>query len=270
MPAIELPKSMQRLARRAYESLALRRPAGEDLIPPARLHTVGDTDFRATGDEFFGLFRELVGLRPDDRVLDVGCGIGRIARPLTGYLNDEGSYDGFDVAEIAIKWCSRNYTPRHPNFHFRHVAVANGSYNPSGAQPAETFVFPYENASFDFVFLTSVFTHMMPAEVQRYAGEIERVLAPGGRCLSTFFLLNDASRALIGAGRSTQPFHDVVPPYAIVDPENPEAAVAYEEQWAMETLTAAGLTPRRPPNYGSWPGRETFTSYQDIVISDKG
>lgn len=242
---------------------------GDDLIPPARLHTVGDTDFRATGDEFFGLFRDLVDLRPDDRVLDVGCGIGRIARPLAGYLKDGGSYDGFDVAEIAIKWCSRNYGPRHPNFRFRHVEVANGSYNPAGAQSAETFTFPYEAASFDFVFLTSVFTHMVPAEVRRYIEEIERVLAPGGRCLSTFFLLNDESRALIEAGRSTQSFRDVEPPYAIVDPENPEAAVAYEEEWALDTLSTAGLSPRRPPSFGSWPGRETFTSYQDIVISDK-
>lgn len=260
---------MRALSRRVFESVALRRTGGEPLVPPARLHTVGDTDFRATGDEFMALFRDLVDLRPDERVLDVGCGIGRLARPLAGYLSSAGSYDGFDVAEIAIKWCQRHYAEAHHNFRFTYVNVANGSYNPDGGVPAERFCFPYPDASFDFVYLTSVFTHMMPAATERYVDEIARVLAPGGRCLLTFFLLNDESRGLIGQGRSTQPFADVEAPYAVVDPAIPERAVAYEEPWVLTLLSEAGLSPRMPPNYGSWCGRESFTSYQDIVVADR-
>lgn len=237
-------------------------------MPPRRLHTVGDSDFRSTGEEFFALFRRLVDLQPSERVLDAGCGIGRLARPLAGYLDSSGSYDGFDVAEVAIRWCSRHYAREHPNFHFRYVNVANSSYNPVGAVPAEQFTFPYADASFDFVFLTSVFTHMMPAAVERYVDEIVRVLAPGGRCLLTFFLLEPGSRELLAEGRSSQAFFDVEPPYAIVDRESPEAAVAYEQDWAIDLLRRAGLQPRLPPAYGSWCGRSKFTSYQDIVLAD--
>lgn len=264
-----LPSSIRNARRRAYEVVALRRSAGDPLVPPPRLHDVGDSDFRATGDEFLELFRDLVDLQPEDRVLDVGCGIGRLARPLAGYLSPEGSYDGFDVAEIAVEWCQRHYRERHPNFHFTYVDVANGSYNPDGSSSAQALAFPYPDASFDFVFLTSVFTHMMPSEVERYLEEIARVLAPGGRCLVTFFLLNESSRELIEQGRSTQSFRDVAPPYAVVDPDHPEAAIAYEEPWAMESLARAGLRPRLPLRYGSWCGRETYLSYQDIVIADK-
>ena len=264
-----LPPLIRTLRRRVFESVALRFTGGEPLVPPTRLHTVGDSDFRATGEEFFGLFRGLVDLRPEDRVLDVGCGIGRIARPLAGYLSASGSYDGFDVAEIAIKWCQRHYGPKCPNFHFEYVNLANGSYNPSGGSRAEAFSFPYAAESFDFVFLTSVFTHMMPAEVERYMQEIARVLAPGGRCLMTFFLLNEQSRELIAQGRGGQRFAHFTPPYAVVDPAAPEDAVAYDEDWVSTRLAAASLRLRDPVRYGSWCGRDVFTSYQDIVIADR-
>lgn len=260
---------MRTIARRAFEFVALRRTAGDPLVPPARLHVVGDSDFRATGDEFLGLFRDLVDLRPDERVLDVGCGIGRIARALADYLGPNGSYDGFDVAEVAIKWCQRHYRVQYPNFHFTHVNVANGSYNPHGGASADRFSFPYPDASFDFAFLTSVFTHMMPSEIERYMREIARVLAPGGRCLATFFLLNDESRRLIQESRSTQPFVDVQAPYAVVDTANPESAIAYEQEWVLSRLSTAGLRARTPVRYGSWCGRDSFTSYQDIVIADR-
>jgi SAM-dependent methyltransferase len=269
MHRFDVPQMLSPLRRRAFEEVALRLTGGEPLVPPARLHPVGDSDFRSTGEEFLTLFRDLVDLVPEDRVLDVGCGIGRMARPLAGYLSSAGSYDGFDVSEIAIRWCQRHYARRHPNFRFTHVNVANSSYNPTGGVAAEEFSFPYPSSSFDFVFLTSVFTHMMSAGIERYVAEISRVLVPGGRCLATFFLLNEESRELIEGGRSTQPFVDVAAPYAIVDPASPEHAVAYEETWVRSQLDHVGLSARVPPRFGSWCGRAEFTSYQDIVIADR-
>ncbi len=29
--------------------------------------------------------------------LDIGCGVGRVALPLTDYLDDSGGYDGFNA-----------------------------------------------------------------------------------------------------------------------------------------------------------------------------
>jgi SAM-dependent methyltransferase len=263
------PSPIRTLRRRAFETVALRLTGGDQLTPPARLHVVGDSDFRETGDEFLRLFRELVDLQAGESVLDVGCGIGRIARALAGYISPDGSYEGFDVAEVAVRWCQRHYRSAHPNFGFTYVDVENGSYKPEGTAPAEDFSFPYADGSFDFAFLTSVFTHMMPAEVQRYSTELRRVLRPGGRCLATFFLMNDESRGLIAEGKGTQPFLHDDPPCSLVDPAAPESAIAYEEPWVLASLADAGLRPRVPPRYGSWCGRERFTSYQDIIVADR-
>src|SRR5207302_825955 len=82
-----------------------------------------------------GHFRDLAALRRDERVLDVGCGIGRMARPLAGYLGPEGSYDGFDVNREGIAWCQERYAG-HPNFRFTAVDLHNRRYNPQGAQAA--------------------------------------------------------------------------------------------------------------------------------------
>src|SRR5438270_697411 len=72
--------------------------------------------------------------------------------------------------------------------------------------------FPYKDESVGFVFLTSVFTHMLRADVEHYVGEIVRVMKPKARCLITYFLLTNDSRVLIEQGQSTLTF-----PYVIKD-----------------------------------------------------
>ena len=48
------------------------------------------------GRRFLEQFVALGGLKPDHHVLDVGCGIGRMALPLTTFLSAGGEYREFD------------------------------------------------------------------------------------------------------------------------------------------------------------------------------
>jgi SAM-dependent methyltransferase len=263
------------LRERVRDSLRLRtldlrdRMSGraDRLVPPRRLDFVGHSDFIATGDEYLTQFVELGGLQPADAVLDVGCGIGRMARPLTGYLSSDGSYDGFDVNREGIGWCRRRYA-RHENFRFQVADLFNRRYNPRGAHSAAEYRFPYADASFDFVILTSVLTHLLEAEADHYLAETGRVLRPGGRVFATFFLLDDDTRAAIADGRAGLQFLDAHEHVAVVDEAVPEEAVAYDAGWARERLGEHGME-QRSVTPGTWSGREDATSFQDIVIAER-
>jgi SAM-dependent methyltransferase len=258
----------QPLTERVRDSLRLRALDAKDrvsgradrLVPPRRLDFGGHSDFVETGDEFLGYFVELGGLQPHHAVLDVGCGIGRMARPLTGYLDSAGSYDGFDVNRDGIGWCRRRYA-RHGSFRFQVADLYNRRYNPRGAHAASEYRFPYDDGRFDLVVATSVLTHLLESEAEHYLDEIKRVLKPDGRALLTFFLLNDESRRLIGEGASALPFLDPHDHVSVVDADLPEEAVAYDEGWVRERLGEIDV------RYGSWCGREAYTSFQDLVVA---
>ena len=194
--------------------------------------------------------------------------VAHAARPLTGYLGSEGSYDGFDVNREGIGWCRRRYA-KHRNFHFQVADLYNRRYNPRGAHAASEYRFPYDDARFDFVILTSVLTHLREAEADHYLAETARVLRPGGRVLATFFLLDDSTRAAIADGRSGLRFLDPEAHVAVVDDEVPEEAVAYDTGWMRERLAAHGMS-ERTIAHGTWSGREDGRSFQDIVVAERG
>lgn len=239
------------------------------LMPPRRMIFIGDGDFRKTGQEFFRLFQELGGLNPEARVLDVGSGIGRMAIPLIPFLKGAGSYDGIEIVRDGVDWCAGNISPKHPRFKFHWVNVYNLEYNPQGRIKASEYRFPFPDDSFDFIFLTSVFTHMMPADLENYISEIARVMSPGGRLFATFFLLNPESRNLIRKGSSTLDLKHEGPGYLTINPTMPECAIAFPEEYVLGLLEKKGFSVQTPVHYGSWSGRSKFTSYQDIVLASK-
>jgi SAM-dependent methyltransferase len=239
------------------------------LVPPPELHFVGGGDFQAMGAEFLRLFVGLGRLKSTDRVLDVGCGNGRMAVPLTGFLTATGSYEGFDIVPGGIDWCQAQVTSRFPNFHFTLADVFNQAYNRRGRGDAASFVFPYESNSFDFAIVTSVFTHLRPADLENYLAEVARVLKPGGRLFGTLFLVTDDNRSLVRAGRATLKFRESRHGFWYTNRFMPEAAVGYDESTILSLCQCFGLDVDRPLHYGQWSARTDFTSYQDILTATK-
>lgn len=268
MPVSSLvPRALRRPLRHLYNKLSYAASVargGDPLMPPGGLHSVGDSDFRRTGDEFLTHFIDLAALQPGDRVLDIGCGTGRMARPLTAYLTD-GSYDGVDIVSESIAWCRRAYR-HHPNFRFHHTDIYNKAYNPSGIAAAD-YRFPFPDSSFDFIFLTSVFTHMLTRDVEHYLDEIARVLAPGGRVLITAFLLDERTRALIEAGSARFTFAHPLEGCRVEDRDIPENAVAYDGEAFRTMIENRGLSVDSV-HPGAWRGASGL-SFQDMVIASR-
>lgn len=165
-----------------WETLTNKRQKYE---PPKGLIYIGSGNFIAQGLRHLELLKKYLYLKPDDDVLDVGCGIGRTAIPLTSYLSHKGSYEGFDVVEKGVKWCNKKIKKDFPNFNFTYVPLRNDLYN-NFKETAHSFKFPYEDNSFDKIFLFSVFTHMLVDEIANYLSEIKRVLKPGGYVYQLF------------------------------------------------------------------------------------
>ena len=192
-----------------------------------------------------------------------------MAVPLTEYLTAKGSYEGFDIVPEAIRWCRRAIGRRHPNFGFKVADLYNKTYNPGGRYHAHEFPFPYPDGSFDFVILTSVFTHLLPRDTDHYLAEISRVLVPGGRMFGTFFLLNEESLRLIAGGKSERAFAHELPDCRVDNLHVPEDAVAYDEAFILGLVARHGLSIPGPIRYGKWCGRTPWTSFQDIVVAVK-
>jgi SAM-dependent methyltransferase len=266
-----LPRPVRRALRMCYflslDGMDLCLQRRRDLVPPRWLNPIGDGDFATTGEEFLDYFIRLGGLEPSHRVLDVGCGIGRMARPLTKYLTS-GTYQGFDILPAGIEWCQKNITLRFPNFRFTLADIRNREYNEHGLVPASRYHFPYADEHFDFALLTSVFTHLLMPDLSRYLSELSRVLRHGGRCLATFFLVNPQSRELMDAGRSSLEFSSALPGCWTANPKVPETAVGYDEKDIERLAGENGLT-LQSLNYGKWCGRAEYLSYQDIAVLEK-
>src|SRR3954469_9929210 len=104
---------------------------------------------------------ERLGLEGAARVLDVGCGTGRLARWIAERLGPKGSVVGIDPLEHRIS-VARS--------HAGAVRFEVGQSEDLGA---------FEDSSFDAVCLSSVL-HWV-SDKARALAEIRRVLRPGGR-----------------------------------------------------------------------------------------
>jgi len=121
-------------------------------------------------------FRFLVeqGLRPEHRLLDVGCGALRGGVHFARFL-DRGHYYGIDCNHSLIKAGRRELALA--GLAQRDVTLAvNGDFDCSGF-----------GVEFDYAIAISLFTHLCMNHVVRCLAEVRRALRPGGRFLATFF-----------------------------------------------------------------------------------
>ena len=277
MPAI--PRSVRWNLRKFYFLLAdmIDSALGrsDDLIPPKSKIFVGTVDFKEGAQEAVDRLIRMNVITPESRVLDVGCGIGRLAIPLTSYLKG-GSYDGLDIVPSGIDWCNEHIAPKFQGFHFTLADIYNTEYNPGGQMKASEYTFPYADDAFDLVVLISVFTHMLPADTERYIAEISRVLRPGGRCWASFYILNPDSIKMMNAGNGSLRFKHDHGTYWTVNDKMPELSTGYQEDYIMDVFERNKLSLANGMHYGGWPGRPDLWDEgtgkfgdQDLLLATK-
>jgi len=128
------------------------------------------------------------GLDSNSSVLDVGCGMGRLPIGILSAMSSVRSYCGIDVSQRSIDWCIRHIHLNHPAFTFVHLDIKHDRYNPSGREVDRELRLPFAANSFNIIYLYSVFSHMLPADMRIYLSEFQRLLRNTGRVFLTAFV----------------------------------------------------------------------------------
>jgi ubiquinone/menaquinone biosynthesis C-methylase UbiE len=151
-----------------WNKLGRRDPFSAILRPRAAIDTVAwDIDaFFGTGRDdvcrFIADLRRIVPTAGRDRVLDFGCGVGRITRALADHFE---SVDGVDVASSMIAR-ARELNRNQHRCHFRVNRAVDLNC--------------FTTATFDVVYTRLVLQHLTPPVVSSYLREFLRVLKPDG------------------------------------------------------------------------------------------
>lgn len=182
------------------ERLRALAPAHDDLpIPPAHLRFRISAD--RSIDKFLGIGRTLFGdikilaaeagrdFESFHSILDFGCGCGRVAR----YLRPRNgrSTTATDIDPEAVAWCQENLGRA-------------ATFEVNGPTPP----LRYADASFDFIYAISVFTHLPEDLAMSWLHELRRILRPDGLLVTSIIGEVDLRSLLPDARDAHDEFHE--------------------------------------------------------------
>lgn len=231
----------------------------------------GPDTFEVLASGHIQYLQNIIGIAPHHNVLEMGCGIGRDAIPLTEILSPRGAYLGIDIIGRSIDWLRRNVGARHPNFAFVHFDIKDSLHNPTGTIKTTDTTLPLAESSIDRIFLWSVFTHMFETDIIHYLREFARVLKPDGLVMATCFIV-DADILAQARKVNLTPFnlrfeHSLGADCYINDQAHPAGAVAYTIPAFDRMLRDSGLCLARPYMFGQWWGKADGEGYgQDTMV----
>lgn len=212
-----------------------------------------------------------LGLDHDHVVVEIGCGVGRSAIPLTRVLT-AGKYLGVDIIEPSIQWAQKNISARYPNFSFVHFDIADGFHNPNGAISTTDVRLPVDDETVDRIILWSVFTHLFQEEIVHYLKEFRRILKPNGKVWASCFVLTPQVLDMVRAEARTEFFLSFLNPpddfgCYVHNVHIPRGAVGYTPDALTSMVEEAGLRLLTPFVKGAWSGfYESPESGQDGMI----
>src|SRR5262245_32420014 len=150
--------------KRAYEQWVARWKGDQPLEQAMHLAVGGE--FETMGAIECDIVKHF-GLASTGYLIDVGCGSGRLAKPLSAYLR--GPYLGIDIVPELVDY-ARRITAR-PDWRFAvvdHIGI------------------PERDHQADMVCFFSVLTHLLHEQGYWYLQEAQRVLKPGGKIVFSF------------------------------------------------------------------------------------
>mgnify|MGYP005851710005 CR=1 FL=1 len=138
-----------------------------ETMESALIHVAGYTDEARIAEETnkntLSLLRNTIGIRAEDTMLEIGCGVGRIGSALALLVH---KWIGCDVSDNMLKHAATRLAG------FSNVELVRVSGND---------LQPIPDARVDAVYCPVVFMHLEEWDRFAYVREAYRVLRPGGR-----------------------------------------------------------------------------------------
>jgi len=151
---------------RTWDQLGRKNALGAILTVDGKVADWNIGEFLATGKIDVGRFlpnlERLSPRTPRTRLLDFGCGVGRVTRVFSKYFDQ---VVGVDVAPSMIEWAQS-----------LHADCTHCTFVLNRAPNLRVF----ESDSFSVVYSRIVLQHIRPSIVEGYIPELIRVLQPGG------------------------------------------------------------------------------------------
>jgi SAM-dependent methyltransferase len=165
---------MEQISPSNYKDTWNDRSVSRDAAIAAVDGSTDETLVQHTGRWAAEQIRVALDVKTDDRVLELGCGVGRIGRELAPHCQH---WTGVDISENMIAHAGQRLADR-----------TNASFH----QLTRTSLDMLEDNSFDKAYSIAVFCHMDKEDLFLYMQELNRVIKPGGMIfVETWNLVSD-------------------------------------------------------------------------------
>jgi len=236
---------------------------------------VGGSDPEAVGDACRNILCRYVPINASSRLLDFGCGVGRVLLSVLKHQPEVTRIVGFDIMPQVISFCDSHIASAFPqtafdlvhgdNDHYdRFIAAAGASVPKSHASLLSEYA-----SAFTGIYAFSVFTHVEMADFRSLLGLLSKLLEPAGILLFTAFLLTPHSRHSIQQGATRFPLSnnaiEAQGNILIGNPADRLGFIAFDISLVEQMAFEAGLIITHI-EHGSWVDGQFSDSLQDVIV----
>lgn len=236
---------------------------------------VGGSDPEMVGQASSAIVTRLLPLPGTAKILDFGCGIGRVLASLRKQGVVSQPIVGMDIMPPVVDFCNAHLKPNMPGLNFELINDKNDHYDQfieqNSGKSQDVLTLEYKNY-FNVGYAFSVFTHVTKQDFGSLLKFVSSMMVPGGRFLFTCFELNEFSRYMIRHGQSMFPLTNKEEweggQILVGDGRDPLAFIAFDRSLVEQMVWDAGMAITKV-EYGCWMGGSIGASLQDVMICTK-
>lgn len=251
----------------------------EKMVTSGANAIVGGGNPELIGKRNLEILENLLELKSDSKILDFGCGCGRVALPLLDRLSKESKVVGVDIVPKLVDFCQKEIGNKYLNSSFFLLNESNEHYK---EHIKHSYIIDDKKIkalddlhikNFDLVYAFSVFTHLNKEDAIKYLKQINKCLKEGGYLILSAFFLNPYSIKNNIENISSLRFQDDIKKDKEVYFANKLdklAAVGFREYHFIEMAMNCGFQVDKI-SYGYWSSRiaGSLPFYQDVMVLSK-